>query len=139
MKKSVMAAKLNKSGLKATPQRLAVLNLLGEFSSEGFHPSAEDIYSRLHPELPALSFATVYKTLASLTAAGFIAELGLNEKRLRYDGNCSAHAHLICTDCGSITDIFGVPAIEVDSEQAAGFEIERTSVSFYGKCENCKE
>ncbi len=45
------------TGLKLTPQRLAILEYLDGNTS---HPSAEDIYISVKEKFPTMSFATVY-------------------------------------------------------------------------------
>ena len=64
---AAMAGKLKKSGLKSTPQRLAVMKLLAE--SEG-HPSVDDICSRLQKKFPGISQATVYRTIQLAKSLG---------------------------------------------------------------------
>ena len=61
-KKTRYAYKLLKgTGLKLTHQRLEILYIL---MSDVDHPSAEEIYERTKPEIPTISFDTVYRTLA---------------------------------------------------------------------------
>ena len=51
---------LREKGLKVTPQRIAVYNMLLGTTA---HPNAEMIYKTLEPTNPTMSLATVYKTL----------------------------------------------------------------------------
>lgn len=51
---------LREKGLKVTPQRIAVYNMLRSTTQ---HPNAETIYKTLEPANPTMSLATVYKTL----------------------------------------------------------------------------
>ena len=51
---------LREKGLKVTPQRIAVYNMLCNTKE---HPDAETIYKTLEPTNPTMSLATVYKTL----------------------------------------------------------------------------
>ncbi|PHJ36752.1 hypothetical protein P378_20455, partial [Desulforamulus profundi] len=67
----MMINKLKNLGLKLTPQRLAILNLL---EGNAKHPSAEEIYNQLKPQYPSLSLATVYNTLEILAKAGELQE-----------------------------------------------------------------
>ena len=58
--------KLKQIGLRVTPQRQAILELL---EGNRFHPSAEDIYHEVLKKYPQISFATVYNTLSKLAGA----------------------------------------------------------------------
>ena len=60
---------LRDNGYKVTPQRLAVYEVL---ASKRWHPSAEMLYSQLQPRSPAMSFATVYKTVEILEKLNLI-------------------------------------------------------------------
>lgn len=62
-----LAERLKRFGLRATPQRLAILAFLEGNTS---HPSAEEIFRELKPRLPSLSLATVYGTLEVLRREG---------------------------------------------------------------------
>ena len=76
------------SGLKVTPQRLAILKYLKE---NRIHPTAEKIYSEIIKEYPAISLTTVYKTLTSFVDTGMVKELDIDPHKMRFD---------ICTDAG---------------------------------------
>ena len=54
---------LREKGLKVTPQRIAVYNMLRSTTQ---HPNAETIYKTLEPANPTMSLATVYKTCAGI-------------------------------------------------------------------------
>ena len=55
--------RFRETGLKITPQRLSIFELLRNNHS---HPSAEDIYREVLKIHPSISFTTVYKTLQTL-------------------------------------------------------------------------
>ena len=57
---------LRERGYKVTPQRLAVYEALAD---ETWHPNAEMLFNKLQPKFPAMSFATVYKTVSSISLA----------------------------------------------------------------------
>ena len=89
---------LRSKGLKVTPQRIAILNMLMNTKA---HPTAEAIFKALEPTNPTMSLATVYKTLDSFTAADIIQELSIDGESLHYDYNTKFHPHLICRKCGA--------------------------------------
>src|SRR3954451_12253561 len=97
-----MLAGVRAAGLKLTPQRMAIVRALAADTS---HPTAQELYERLRPALPTMSFATVYNTLDALRAAGLCAALSLSPGSGRFDPNMQPHHHAVCDGCGSVTDI----------------------------------
>src|SRR5437667_12071971 len=91
-----MVAGVRASGLKLTPQRLAIVR---ELAADESHPTAQELYDRLRPSLPTMSFATVYNTLDALSAAGLCAALALSPGSGRFDPNMQPHHHLVCDSC----------------------------------------
>lgn len=129
-----MITKLKKLGLKATPQRLAILKLL---DGNKLHPSAEDIYKQLKPDFPSLSLATVYNTLEALAKAGELQEVGITVGKKHFDPDPSPHAHFYCRICNSIYDWYINPAdIGIDS-RINGYLVENYVVNLYGVCPGC--
>ena len=79
---------------------MAVLKILAESEQ---HPSVEQIYDRMKPDLPMTSLTTVYKTVALLKEMGEVLELGFSDDSNRYDGSRPyPHPHLICIKCRKI-------------------------------------
>ena len=88
---------LREKGLKVTPQRIAVYNMLLH-STE--HPNAETIYRTLEATNPTMSLATVYKTLDFFKHLRLVQELNVGEGSARYDAQVHCHPHTVCTVCG---------------------------------------
>lgn len=126
------------SGLKITPQRRAILELLAH---ENAHPSAEEIYQQITETMPDISLATVYNTLHELVALGALVEVqDLNENRLRYDTHTDSHHHLFCTRCHALIDIHhDFEALNLTPEETAGYQILKHQVTFYGICPECQK
>src|SRR5258707_13843048 len=87
-----MLADVRAAGLKLTPQRMAIVR---ELASDETHPTAQEIFERLRPGLPTMSFATVYNTLGALSSAGLCAALSLSPVSSRVDPKMMPHHHLI--------------------------------------------
>src|SRR5262249_48403634 len=94
-----MLAGLRAAGLKLTPQRLAIVR---ELAGDESHPTAQELWDRLRPALPTMSFATVYNPLAALPPAGLCAARSLPPGSGRFDPNMEPHAHLVCDACGAV-------------------------------------
>ena len=129
-----MEYKLKELGLRATPQRLAILRLLeGNIS----HPSAEELYNSIKPDFPSLSLTTVYNTLDSLSDAGVIQEISIDSERRRFDPNPKPHNHFFCNKCRKVFDL-DIYLLSLSLPQQVGdFWVEGASVYFYGQCSDC--
>ncbi|MGB9804390.1 MAG: Fur family transcriptional regulator [Desulfofundulus sp.] len=132
----VLAEKLKRFGLRATPQRLAILEFLEGNTS---HPSAEEIFRELKPHLPSLSMATVYGTLEVLRKEGEVQELTIDPERKRFDPNPKPHNHFLCRKCGRVYDLpVDLSALTLPAD-IEGFWVEIFTVDFYGLCPACKK
>src|SRR5580700_8045397 len=102
---AAMLRDLKGAGLKMTPQRIAIVRLFAEDDS---HPTAQDLFERLRPTFPSMSFATVYNTLDALARAGLAGIVRLSGKRgdaARFDPNTGPHHPAVCDGCGAMLDI----------------------------------
>jgi len=129
-------AKYRDSGLKLTPQRLAILEHL---EGNKDHPSAEDIYKAVSRKFPTMSLATVYNTLATLKQRGLVRELTVDPFKMRFDPETGPHHHFICMDCLKIIDIHTRFKISLPETERAGAQIFGNHVEFYGRCSKCKK
>jgi Fur family peroxide stress response transcriptional regulator len=126
------------SGLKVTPQRLAVYEVLVK-SNE--HPSAEMVFKEVRQRLPDISLDTVNRTLLTLSEIGaaFIVE-GSGDVR-RYDANCQNHQHFKCVKCKRIVDFHSkkFDNIPVPKEIRDKFTVLRKTVYLEGICDVCTD
>ncbi len=139
--------KLRGQGIAVTPQRLAILASLKRRQD---HPSAEMIYQEVRPQLPAISFNTVYKTLETLCRKGLILKVNPLHETARYDGDTGLHAHLVCRRCHTIADLQWQPEVPLDLDkkektdnkdevEIQGFRVEYQSLTLWGLCPQCRE
>lgn len=128
---------LRDKGFKATPQRIAVYSVLAQTKA---HPSAEMIFSALQSEYPAMSLATVYKTIDILLAIGVIQILNVGEGSFRYDSNTTAHPHICCIKCGRVDDLEGIDSRPFTETAAChtAYQITGQQFYFYGICPACQ-
>lgn len=106
------------------------------------HPSAEQLYSQLKPEIPDLSLGTVYRNLNVLMQDGLIITVGHVNGEERYDANTSDHSHFVCTKCGRVDDVFLDLSIGKRYSNVAelmGGKVKGHSLSYFGLCKNCCE
>ncbi|HHY34822.1 MAG TPA: transcriptional repressor [Firmicutes bacterium] len=132
--------KLRDAGLKVTPQRLAIYKML--LSTKG-HPTADEICRTVKESIPGLSFNTVYKTLLSLEEKGLVQRLDVGQDCDRFDANTRSHVHLVCLNCGKVSD-FGddTPACVADLtgriKRESDWDIRTASFAAYGYCPECR-
>ena len=125
---------LRQFSIKPSVQRSAVMNFL---LKNRIHPTIEEIYLALSPTMPTLSKTTVYNTLDLFVERGAVRALAIDEKNARYDVDISAHAHLLCRSCGSVSDIFNLKPIMYEIPASSKFKIDSVEISYYGICEKC--
>jgi Fur family peroxide stress response transcriptional regulator len=132
-----MLACVRAAGLKLTPQRMAIVR---ELAADPTHPTAQELFERLRPAMPTMSFATVYNTLDALAAAGLCASLSLSPGPARFDPNMAPHHHAVCDACGMVRDI-PCEAPEQPphggSSGPPGFEIRAVELIYRGLCADC--
>jgi Fur family peroxide stress response transcriptional regulator len=141
-----MLADVRAAGLKLTPQRMAIVK---ELASDETHPTAQELFDRLRPSLPTMSFATVYNTLGALSSAGLCAALALSPGSGRFDPNMDPHHHVVCDVCGAVRDvpsaapgITGSPdasSAKAIAHVAPGFELRAIDRIFRGICATCSK
>ncbi|HME55977.1 MAG TPA: Fur family transcriptional regulator [Candidatus Lokiarchaeia archaeon] len=131
-----MADRLRQSGLKVTPQRLAICKYI---LSRTDHPNTDDVLVEMQKQYPAISRSTVYNTLHTLKQIGLLQELCLENDVTRYDPDTGIHVNMVCRSCGKIVDIK-----DAELETAWRKMVAKTSVipvgqrlDLYYECENC--
>ena len=125
-------------GLKITPQRRAIFEILHE---NGSHPNAEDIYKGLNSNMPDISRTTVYNTLRELNKLGVIGVVrNAGEDSIRYDPKTENHDHIFCVQCGRLIDIESEnKGVELSNEKSRGFQIVEQQITFIGYCPDCQK
>jgi len=132
------AEQLTARGLRATRQRIAVLEVLRRSAA---HPTATQVYRQLLEKLPTISLKTVYDCLDVLVGAGLAGCLADGGTPYRYDANVAPHYHAQCRLCGALMDI---PAradgqIRGRTPLPSGFELEQIRVTLVGRCSRCSD
>jgi Fur family ferric uptake transcriptional regulator len=125
--------------LKQSEQRVKILDV---FTGAGKHLTAEEIYMLVRKKYPGIGYATVYRTLKILCAAGICRELLSEDGTCRYEHQIKDehHDHLICTKCGRFVEVME-PEIERLQEklfQKHSFYPQRHRLELYGICRKCR-
>ena len=133
----LLIERFRQSGLKITPQRRVILELL---ENDDSHPTAEQVYQRVLSVMPEVSRTTVYNTLRELNDLGELTPVqDLSEGGQRYDTNSEPHHHLYCVRCHKLIDIDrGFEGLSLAPEERSGYHILSRQVTFYGICPDCQ-
>ena len=128
--------KLKDKGLKITPQRIAIVELLSEYG----HLSIAKLYELVKEKFPSISLATIYKNVNTMVMSGYLKEVKIIGEDSRYELNFGDHAHLFCKNCGKVEDIdLDDTMLQKEIAQKTTFEVESSFLVFYGYCEDCQE
>ena len=135
-KKNNFRQLLRRSGYKATPSRLAILEA---FRGAKKPLSAQGIIELLPRDIDQ---ATIYRTLKSLKEKGILKPIDLRHNHAHYElTDIADHHHLICLSCGRIENVehHNVEAMERTILQNAKHfsEIRQHTLEFYGICKAC--
>ena len=123
-------------GMRLTPQRQAVLDLLAERQASF---TAIEVFQAARRRHPRLGIATVYRTVDLLRRTGSVRQLA-GDARPAYV-RCEPghhHHHLVCLACGAVedTDLCGAPS-PAELKRRYGFRAETHELEVYGTCARC--
>src|SRR6476620_2211906 len=104
----VLAQRLADSGLRATPQREVVYDVL---LKKRDHPTADEVFARVKSEMPGISLATVYNCLETLVQCDLVRAVNFERGPTRYCPNLRPHAHFHDEQTGRTHDIDLQPAV----------------------------
>ena len=101
------------------------------------HPTADEVYARAKKSMQSLAFGTVYRNLAKLADEGRIRKVTVPNSAARYDKTLVQHDHIICEDCGSIIDAYGVNFENFLKKELDNDNL-KYELSIYTVCDKCK-
>jgi len=93
--------RLREYGLKVTPQRKVILEVISGMRN---HPTAEMIMRQVEQVEPDISAGTVYKTLDLFAEKGLILRIKTDRDIMRYDPFINRHHHLYLDGTDKIVD-----------------------------------
>ncbi|MEM7227446.1 MAG: Fur family transcriptional regulator [Planctomycetota bacterium] len=124
-------------GLQVTAQRLAVMRAV----SDQPHSTADDITDVVRNAIGSVSRQTVYNALDVLVEHGLLRRIAPAHSPARYEDRVKDnHHHLICRECGTVTDVDcavgSAPCLTPCDD--AGYEIDEAEVVYWGRCPACQ-
>lgn len=139
VKAELLQTQIAKNHLKLTRQRREIFEA---FAGMARHVTAEEVYRQVSKKTPGVGLSTIYRTLNLFCQFGLAEARQFGDGHTRYDPvyNKHHHDHLICTQCGRITE-FENRHIERLQEQVARrhhFRIQEHKLELYGLCSACR-
>jgi Fur family peroxide stress response transcriptional regulator len=133
---------LVEKGLKVTPQRIAVLDIMLNLNN---HPTADNITEYLRLNYPHVPIGTVYKILDVFIENGIVNKVKTENGIIRYDPVTEKHHHLYFSDSEQIEDFHDQELNKIledyfREKQIQNFKIEDIKVQIIGRyTENPKQ
>ena len=128
---------LQQRGLRWTPQRRQVINVLAESSG---HVTGAEIVRRCRELDPATVPSTVYRTLDVLEELGLVRHgHGADGREEYHIRPADDHGHLHCAGCGrqwELADAELRPLVE-QIEGTSGFSVDLSHTTLVGRCVDC--
>ncbi|MBN2870435.1 MAG: transcriptional repressor [Campylobacterales bacterium] len=128
---------LKQHRLKATPQRIAIIELM----QHAGHISIEDLYDVIRKKFASISLATLYKNIHSMMDVSLIREVKIPGHKTKYEIEKSSHAHVMCKQCGELKDIPVDPAslLQTGGFDISGYKADDVSIVISGICSDCQQ
>lgn len=127
----------HRSGLKTTSQRELIVDT---FLHSSEHVSIDDLLVLVRAKNERVGYATVYRTIKLLAAAGLAASRQFGDGQTRYEvagPETPHHDHLICLQCGLILEFENREIERLQdkvAERLGGFKIVQHKLELYGLC-----
>ncbi len=130
---------LRARGLKATPQRIALLTLLA-----GAHRPLALHEIEVAEGTKHINQSTLYRAVKECTEAGIIRPVDLRHAHAHYElVSDDEHHHLICTTCGIVEDFVSTSCVTVEQDALRVSVLFSTvidhSFELYGRCKQCAD
>ncbi len=131
------AAQLHSQGYRLTPQRQLILEAVRR---SGDHLTPEEVYRRVHRRNPAISRATIYRTLEFLCELRLIHALYWGGQMYYEITDDQPHHHLVCRACGAMEECEHdlLQNLFKMVEKRHRFTIDMDHMALFGLCRKCR-
>ena len=131
------ATQLHLRGYRLTPQRHLILAAVQQ---AGDHVTPDQVYETVHQQSPAISRATIYRTLDFLCEVRLIHAMHWGAHTYYEIVGDQPHHHLICRTCGAIEplDHSLLEHLFEAIDEKHSFTIDMDHVTLFGLCGRCR-
>jgi Fur family peroxide stress response transcriptional regulator len=127
---------LREHNLKATPQRLAIMDVI---EAHG-HINIDKLYEEVKKRFSSISLATIYKNINSMVENFLLFEVKLPHKKSVYEIVKGEHSHLLCKSCHEVMDIeLDTDNIITAASSKYDFKVDGSDVVLFGICSSCQK
>jgi len=137
MAQTQIPERIRRSGLRCTPARETVLEVIESVGEPMSHPQLQ-----AHAPLEQMDQVTLYRTLAALNRAGLVHRVQGENSTWRYgpqpnnrDGCPGNHVHFMCVRCGTMSCLVEQPLPRVAVPRGA--TVRHREYIAYGICDAC--
>lgn len=129
---------IREAGLRATPARIATLQLLRESPSPLTHAVVAE-----HLAATGVDKATAFRNLNDMTEAGLLRRTEVGDHVWRFEAtrgegeHDTGHPHFLCVDCGAVSCLEDVK-LTAGSQRASKKFGEVTEILLRGHCNDCR-
>jgi len=132
------ATALKEKGMKLTPQRRVILDIIHDF---GGHLTANEILDYVQARVSGVNKSTVYRTLGLLEELGCVYKSKLGDRSIYHHAEEGHHNHLVCLACGKNIDCdeSTFSPVETALNEKYGFQVNVRHLMMNGLCSDCRE
>jgi Fe2+ or Zn2+ uptake regulation protein len=132
------ASKIRDRGFRLTPQRELILDAVCE---GGGHTTFDEIYDRVQARAPAVSVATIYRTLDFWCEMGVVVSAEIDGQKVYEIAKQQPHHHLVCRTCGCVEPLEHelMQGLFETIEKRHRFHIDMDHLVLRGRCERCRQ
>lgn len=106
--------------------------------SSGGHLTADEIYMHCRDKTSKMSIATVYRNLGIMVDKKMIAKISISGQPEHYDHNTVKHEHILCEQCGRMTDAH-IEDLKEYLEDKIGIELDSYDLCMRYVCQDCQK
>lgn len=122
--------------LKATPQRIAIMELMDHAG----HISIDELFQTIQKRFASISLATLYKNIHTMMHVSLIREVKIPGQKAKYEIEKTPHAHVLCKSCNELKDIpFDSEPLLHKSAQMSHYTTDEISIVISGLCPHCQK
>lgn len=135
--KQIFTEYLEANRCRKTVERYAILERVYAYRT---HFDAETLFNDMKDNF-RVSLATVYNTLELLLKCKLVVKHQFGNQPAQYEKACNnnVHQHLICTNCGKISEFTDKRIKEaILAKKFPNFQAAQYSLYVYGRCKKCR-